>query len=113
MTTGPDLTLPRAVATPLSMAVHEPSMNALQYEALSNATRSIEIEWSTETRGVLACSWIEPNGPTVVAPTRIGFGSRRLGKVLTEQPGAKVTLTYAPEGLQVGMVIPHVEARRP
>lgn len=95
--TGPDVKLPQAIATPLSMAIHELTTNALKYGALSNAVGTIDVEWTTDESGVLPCTWTERDGPAVSEPTRIGFGSKLLRRVLIDQLGAEITQTYAPE----------------
>jgi hypothetical protein len=43
--------------------------------------------------------WRERNGPRVAPPTREGFGTRLLERVLTTQAQAAVKVAYDPEGL--------------
>jgi len=47
--------------------------------------------------------WQERGGPTVSAPTRQGFGSRLLHRVLATQLNAKVEMDFEPEGLRVAI----------
>jgi two-component sensor histidine kinase len=47
--------------------------------------------------------WEERGGPEVSAPTRQGFGSRLLHRVLATQLNAKVEMDFRPEGLRVAL----------
>ena len=46
-------------------------------------------------------AWQESDGPPVAAPTRQGFGTRLLDRVLTAQLKAEIGIDYAPDGLRV------------
>jgi len=60
------------------MALHELATNAGKYEALSTDTGHVDIVWRLERAGAggrrFSMEWSENGGPTVVAPTRRGFG---------------------------------------
>ncbi len=43
--------------------------------------------------------WAESGGPPVTKPTRRGFGSTVIGRLVEAQLEAKVELSFAPEGL--------------
>ena len=47
--------------------------------------------------------WKERGGPKSPLPTRQGFGSRLLHRVLTTQLNAKVEMDFDPEGLRVAI----------
>ncbi len=106
---GPDVELPPELAVPLGMAIHELTTNAVKYGALSDVTGVMEVTWELLTfdgRKTLDLKWIERNGPPVTAPTRKGFGSRLLERVLTTQIKADVTTDYRPDGLHARILIP-------
>jgi PAS domain S-box-containing protein len=108
---GPAVDLPSSVALPLGMAVHELTTNAVKHGALSVLGGSVSVTWSlTEGEGhrELAIEWVERDGPEVAQPTREGFGSRLLERVLDIQIGARTNVAYRPEGLQVHIVMPLV-----
>jgi two-component sensor histidine kinase len=74
--------------------------NAVKYGALSNDDGRIEIDWSVVHEGdekVLQFSWVELQGPTVVAPERKGFGSRLIASSLSGF--GTVDVAYLPTGL--------------
>ena len=50
--------------------------------------------------------WNEHDGPPVELPTREGFGSRLLNRVLTVQTGADVKVDYDADGLRVTVAVP-------
>ena len=104
--TGPAVELPSEAAVPIGMAIHELTTNAAKYGALSVSRGKVAVSWETEpaeegTR--LRLVWVESGGPEVTAPTRQGFGSRLLHRVLATQLNAKVEMDFRPEGLRVAL----------
>ena len=88
------------------MAIHELTTNAAKYGALSVSRGRVSVSWEAEetdegTR--LKLVWEESGGPEVSAPTRQGFGSRLLHRVLATQLNAKVDMDFRPEGLRVAL----------
>jgi two-component sensor histidine kinase len=103
---GPAVELPSEAAVPIGMAIHELTTNAAKYGALSVPRGKVSVSWKTEpaeegTR--LRLLWEERGGPEVSAPTRQGFGSRLLHRVLATQLNAKVEMDFRPEGLRVAL----------
>ena len=91
----------RATQT-LSMALHELATNSAKYGALSCPEGHVHVSWSTaEVSGSqqLLISWRESGGPTVLAPTRKGFGHRVVKTMVERSLSGKVTLEYASTGL--------------
>ncbi|MGX7703625.1 HWE histidine kinase domain-containing protein [Methylobacterium sp. Gmos1] len=106
---GPAVDLPSEIAVPIGMAIHELTTNAAKYGALSNRAGRVRIRWSVEPgedRPRLRFHWQESGGPLVAPPTRQGFGSRLLQRVLTTQVQAEVATDYAPGGLVLTMLAP-------
>ncbi|KMO38717.1 histidine kinase [Methylobacterium variabile] len=106
---GPAVDLPSEIAVPIGMAIHELTTNAAKYGALSNRAGRVRVRWSLEPgadRPRLRFHWQESGGPTVAPPTRQGFGSRLLQRVLTTQVQAEVATDYAPGGLGLTMLAP-------
>ncbi|WP_294194528.1 PAS domain-containing protein [uncultured Sphingomonas sp.] len=94
---SPDITLA------LSMALHELVTNAIKYGALSVAEGSVAIRWAlsgTTNERRFTFSWIERNGPAVVPPTRTGFGTRMIERVLAGRTRGAAAMTYPPEGVR-------------
>jgi PAS domain S-box-containing protein len=99
---GPPVDLPSELAVPISMAIHELTTNAAKYGSLSAEGGHLRVSWTVRQEGgerVLHLEWAERNGPLVEPPTREGFGSRLLERVLTTQARANVKIDYRPEGL--------------
>jgi two-component sensor histidine kinase len=106
---GPAVTLPSDLAIPIGMAVHELTSNAAKYGALADPEGSIVVRWQAvrrDGRPHLAFEWSEHDGPPVALPTREGFGSRLLRRVLTQQVNAEVAVDYAADGLRVAVTLP-------
>ncbi|WP_082145615.1 PAS domain S-box protein [Microvirga massiliensis] len=106
---GPTIELPSNLAVPISMAIHELTTNAAKHGSLSVEEGQLEITWETRHQDdahVLHLSWKERNGPKVEPPTRYGFGSRLLERVLATQANAKLDVNYDPEGLSFTADIP-------
>ncbi|GJE41874.1 PAS domain S-box protein [Methylobacterium soli] len=111
---GPQVVLPSELAVPIGMALHELTINAIKHGALAHADGRIEVTWSLEqgTSGQqLRWIWNEHDGPPVALPTRDGFGSRVLNRVLTAQIGAEVNIDYDPDGLRVTVDVPLGQGR--
>jgi two-component sensor histidine kinase len=103
---GPAVDLPSEAAVPIGMALHELSTNAAKYGALSAKGGQVLISWDAEPEdeGIrLKLLWEERGGPAVSPPTRQGFGSRLLHRVLATQLNAKVETDFNPEGLRVSI----------
>ncbi|WGJ14009.1 HWE histidine kinase domain-containing protein [Methylocapsa sp. D3K7] len=110
---GPAVDLPSQIAVPLGMAVHELTTNAVRHGALSREEGRIEVGWGLAEKDgerSLLCEWSEFGGPTVAPPSRDGFGSMLLKRVLSQQIRAEVKVDFAPEGFRLRMAVPlHIE----
>ena len=100
---GPHLRITAAAAQAIGIALHELATNAGKYGALSTGTGRVDIAWRLERAGAgghrFTMEWRENGGPTVVAPTRHGFGWSVLCQLTKLSLGADVTLEYAPTGV--------------
>ncbi|MFC1456232.1 PAS domain-containing protein [Microvirga arabica] len=106
---GPHVELPSEAAVPIGMAIHELTTNAAKHGALSTFGGQVEVRWRVEPgeeRPILHFAWTEHGGPRVSAPTRQGFGSRLLQRVLATQLQADVSMDFPEEGLRFTMTLP-------
>jgi PAS domain S-box-containing protein len=106
---GPYVPLPSDLAVPVGMALHELATNAVRHGALSDPSGRLEVTWSVEADPVcpvLHWIWSEHGGQLVQPPTREGFGTKVLNRVLTQQAGAQVSVGYDPDGLRVTVALP-------
>jgi two-component sensor histidine kinase len=82
------------------MALHELATNATKYGALSTDKGHVDIAWRLKWAGAgehrFTMEWSERGGPTVLAPTRRGFGWIVLSQMTEISLEADVTLEYAP-----------------
>jgi PAS domain S-box-containing protein len=100
---GPTLLINASAAQTLGMALHELATNAEKYGALAEDDGRISIKWSLEPgdpgNEVFLMSWRERGGKPVAAPTREGFGSTVLGRVVSDSLEGKVALEFEYTGL--------------
>jgi two-component sensor histidine kinase len=99
---GPEVLLSRDAGTTLALSLHELATNAIKYGGLSRPEGRIRLEWNiaSSSEPVLALRWTEAGGPTVVEPSRVGYGTRYMRAALTSLFGEAPTLDFAPEGLR-------------
>ena len=106
---GPSVELPSEAAVPIGMAIHELTTNAAKHGALSTFGGQVEVKWEVEpgeSRPTLRFSWTERGGPRVSLPTRQGFGSRLLQRVLAAQLQADVKMEFPEDGFRFTMSLP-------
>ena len=100
---GPSLLINASAAQTLGMALHELATNAGKYGALAEDGGRISIEWSLgpgeSGNEVFLMSWRERGGKPVSAPSRQGFGSTVLGRVVSDGLDGKVALEFEYSGL--------------
>jgi PAS domain S-box-containing protein len=99
---GARVFLAAAAAQSIGMALHELSTNAAKYGALSNQEGSVDLSWSigpTPEGQELALVWTEKNGPAVDPPTRRGFGTAVIERMLIDSLGGQVDLLFPREGV--------------
>jgi two-component sensor histidine kinase len=101
---GPEVMLPADVSIPFAMAIHELTTNALKYGALSVLAGVLRVSWTLDETH-LAMRWDESNVPIARQPTRAGFGTQLLQRLLPHQLGAQVDMRFAPDGLKADISI--------
>ena len=93
---GPVVTLGAQQALGLSLGLHELATNAAKYGALSNADGRVSIVWSDRP---FRFEWRETDGPIVVPPSRTGFGSRLIERIVASYFDGKAQLSFDPAGV--------------
>ena len=106
---GPTIHLTPEVTLALSMALHELATNAVKYGALSNDVGRVVIGWALTGANAerrFTFTWVEEGGPPVVPPSRTGFGTRMIERVLSRHVRGKATIHYPADGVQFGIEAP-------
>ena len=102
---GPPLVLGPQGAHAFGLILHELATNASKYGAFSNEHGCLRIGWRLEGEDVVV-EWLERGGPTVVPPTRRGFGSALIEQSLSHSLGGRSKLDFNPEGLKAEFQFP-------
>lgn len=105
---GPPVSLPVRMVTPIGLICHELATNAVKYGAFSVPDGRISIEWHCDAQDTsaerIALSWIESGGPALniqdAPPLRQGFGSTMLD-LAARQLGGSIERKWADTGAQV------------
>ncbi len=107
---GEDFPLNPRMALSMALAVNELATNAVKYGSLSNDRGRVEVGWRVagEANGgpELVWNWRESGGPEVTVPTRRGFGSVLIERVLGADFGGTVTVDFAPMGVVTELRVP-------
>ena len=100
---GPAIALTAIHAEALGLALHELTMNAIKFGALSVAQGRVKIQWRiTNVSGPaqIFFDWQEAGGPMIKKPpVRQGFGTRVLNNMAALSLSGKSQLEYRPQGL--------------
>jgi two-component sensor histidine kinase len=99
---GPQVWLNSNTAVTLTLAFHELATNAAKYGALSSNKGRVKIFWAAEPADdpkEVLLQWQESGGPSVEAPSRKGFGTMLIEKVLAYEAEGEAKLEFHPEGL--------------
>ncbi len=111
---GRDVQLYADLAVPLGMAIHELTTNAVKYGALSSPEGTLEVTWGIveqDRKRKLRLTWVEAGGPRVEKPSRRGFGTTLIQRVLATQCSAEVQYEFDPAGVRFRLEAPLVEER--
>ncbi len=102
---GPPITLSPAEAQSLGLALHELATNAAKHGGLGEHGESIDVSWH-DGDGRVELTWAERARQAIVPPSRQGFGSIIVDKLLPSQIGASVQRDYRSDGLHCRIAIP-------
>jgi two-component sensor histidine kinase len=107
---GPPLRLSMRGTETLALMLHELTMNAVKFGALTESTGQISIDWSIDHKTApprLHWRWCESGvGTATPAPRRRGFGQELIERVLPYELGAQTSLTFAPGGVRCEIDLP-------
>jgi PAS domain S-box-containing protein len=101
---GPDLELSAQQVVGLALALNELATNAVKYGALSQEGGGVRISWQTDAAGGFVFDWAEHGGPPVAPPTRSGYGTRLIERIVGPYFGGTATLAFEPAGVAFRLV---------
>ncbi len=102
--TGSQVSVDAPVASALTLVIHELASNAAKYGALSNETGQVNLSWQVDDTGFVI-DWKESGGPTVIPPTRTGFGTSVITESLAFEFDAEVMHNLSPDGVIARFVL--------
>lgn len=102
LTGGPEVSLTREAGTTLALCLHELATNAIKYGGLSTVEGRVTFHWTLagSEPAMLSIAWEEQGGPTVIEPSRTGYGTRYMRAALSNLFGAKPEILFEPTGLR-------------
>jgi PAS domain S-box-containing protein len=103
---GPNLSLEPDRAQTIAVTLHELATNAAKYGALSVAEGLVEVTWSLAVDRRLVLRWIERGGPPVERPTRRGFGTQVMERMIRGQLKGEMRHDWRKEGLVCEITLP-------
>jgi two-component sensor histidine kinase len=96
---GPDLVLNADAVMALTLVFHELESNSIKYGALSADRGKVAIRWAIAGER-LELEWVEEGGPPCAPPTRQGFGSRMIAKLVGGRFRGAAETEYRADGLR-------------
>lgn len=106
---GGDIALTPKAGMMIAMAIHELTTNAAKFGALSTTAGRLSVTWEVAGppgQPMLGIRWVESGGPLVQPPTRRGFGTIVIERVLADDFDAEVARKFLPSGLECLIDIP-------
>lgn len=103
---GPTVRLNARAYSSLALVAHELATNAAKYGVLSQGAGAVRVAWNILPNGDCELIWEERGGPVISAPTRGGFGSTLIGRVVPFDLGGEAEIAFPPEGATARFVIP-------
>ncbi|MDG5747655.1 CHASE domain-containing protein [Qipengyuania sp. XHP0207] len=103
---GPDVDLAPNDALSFGLALHELATNAAKYGALSVEGGRVEIHWSNINERLAKVEWTERGGPLVRQPSRRGFGTELIEKIVAHELRHPVELEFDERGVRCTLLVP-------
>ncbi len=103
---GPDWRLSVLHAQTFAMAVHELISNAAAFGALSVPDGEVLVSWDAPRDGSYNFVWKESGLTGLTSPTKAGFGTQMINRLLPGQLGGKAISTFEPTGFHYMLIVP-------
>jgi two-component sensor histidine kinase len=95
-----------STAQTIAVTLHELATNAAKYGALSVPNGHVQVQWSRAADGRLVLRWTETGGPPARPPTRKGFGTRVIERMIHGQLKGEMRFDWPAEGLACEIALP-------
>lgn len=95
---GTHMNLAADLAKALALVFHELATNAAKYGSLSDPNGWLRVSWKV-LGDQAEIQWIERGGPPVVPPTKHGFGTQFIDRILKTMQGGVAT-EFPPSGIE-------------
>ncbi|WP_298307894.1 HWE histidine kinase domain-containing protein [uncultured Erythrobacter sp.] len=92
--------------TVLALVVHELVTNSVKYGSLCDDKGTIEVKVSLAINGDLLIDWIERGGPPVKPPTRQGFGTTIITRLIPHDLQGEAESDFKDSGLEAKFRVP-------
>jgi two-component sensor histidine kinase len=102
---GPHVWLAPNTAQAIAVTLHELATNAVKYGCLSAPNGHLCVRWSRAADGRVILHWTENGGPPTGKPTREGFGTSVIERIVREQLKGEMHLDWRAEGLACEIVL--------
>jgi PAS domain S-box-containing protein len=102
---GPKVLLATNTAQAIAVILHELATNAAKYGSLSVTKGQVRVTWSHAMDGRFTLHWTENGGPPAKEPTRQGFGTSVIDRMIREQLKGEMHLDWLPQGLACRIVL--------
>ncbi|HVW93787.1 MAG TPA: CheR family methyltransferase [Devosia sp.] len=106
---GPQVRLASKTAEVFTLAIHELATNAVKYGALRSPKGRIRVRWRMEDGEQgrrLGLEWAESAELDSAAPSRRGFGTELLERMVPYELNGEAVLEYRPDGLVCRIDLP-------
>ena len=103
---GPDVELAPNDALSLGLAIHELATNAAKFGALSLPGGKVSIVWTLVSENLARIDWAESGGPRVTEPSKRGFGTDLIEKIVAHELRHPVELEFLPTGVRCKLLVP-------
>ncbi len=117
VTEGPDVMLAPRAAEKIGIALHELATNSIKHGAWSVPAGSVNVSWVVEVKDGAAerlrLEWREHGGPTVSPPSREGFGTIVVTRLVPTSLEATASLDFHPQGLAWTLTMPMTDVTAP
>lgn len=110
---GPIVFVRPEAAQNIGLALNELGSNAQRFGALSGPRGTVRLAWHIDVDGpgppALRILWTEAGGATDISPpSRRGFGTKVMERVVARALDAEVTMSFEPSGLRWSLRVPLV-----